>query len=51
VVNDRVHAAATRLVRHMAPAAGTFPGASLRLELQPDGSWSQSVKLTPKAAA
>jgi hypothetical protein len=51
VVNDRVHAAATRLVEDMAPAAGTFPGVSLRLELQKDGSWAQSMKLMPKAAA
>jgi hypothetical protein len=51
VVNDRVHTAATRLVRHMAPAEGTFPGVALRLELQQDGSWSQSMKLMPKAAA
>jgi hypothetical protein len=51
VVNDRVHAAATRLVRDMAPAAGTFPGVSLRLELQPDGSWRQSMTLLSQAAA
>ena len=51
VANDRVHTAATRLVQHMAPAQGTFPGMSLRLELQKDGSWHQSVKLMSKAAA
>jgi hypothetical protein len=51
VVNDRVHVAATRLVRNMAPAQGTFPGVSLRLELQQDGSWQQSMKLMPQAAA
>ncbi len=51
VVNDRVHNAATRLVRHMAPAEGTFAGISLRLEQQKDGSWSQSMKLMSKAAA
>lgn len=51
VVNDRVHSAATRLVRHMAPAEGTFAGISLRLEQQKDGSWSQSMKLMPRAAA
>jgi hypothetical protein len=51
VVNDRVHSAATRLVQHMAPAAGTFPGMTLRLELQQGGSWRQSIKLMPQAAA
>lgn len=51
IANDRVHNAATSLVQHMAPAQGTFPGMSLRLELQKDGSWRQSVKLMPKAAA
>jgi hypothetical protein len=51
VANDRVHSAATRLVCHMAPAAGTFPGMALRLELQKDGSWRQSIKLMPQAAA
>jgi hypothetical protein len=51
VVNDRVHAAATRLVRDIAPATGTFPGVSLRLELQQDGTWRQSVTLLSKAAA
>jgi hypothetical protein len=51
VVNDRVHAAATHLVRHLAPADATFPGISLRLELQKDGTWRQSIKLMPKAAA
>ena len=51
VVNDRVHAAATRLVRHMAPAEGTFPGMALRLEQQKDGSWRHKVTLMSKAAA
>ena len=51
VVNDRVHAAATRLVRHMAPAEGTFPGMALRLELQKDGSWRHSAQLMSKAPA
>jgi hypothetical protein len=51
VVNDRVHAAAIRLVRHMAPAEGTFPGMALRLELQKDGSWRHSMTLMSKAAA
>jgi hypothetical protein len=51
VVNDRVHVAATRLVRDIAPAAGTFPGVSLRLELQKDGTWRQSMTLLAQAAA
>jgi hypothetical protein len=51
VANERVHAAATRMVQHLAPAQGTFPGVSLRLELQADGRWNNSVKLMPKAAA
>ena len=51
VANERVHTAATRMVQHIAPARGTFPGVSLRLELQQDGSWRHSVKLMPKAAA
>jgi hypothetical protein len=51
VVNERVHTAATRMVQHIAPALGTFPGVSLRLELQQDGRWRHSVKLMSKAAA
>jgi len=51
VVNDRVHAPATRLVRHMAPAEGTFPGVALRLELQKDGRWRHTMTLMSKAAA
>ena len=51
VVNDRVHAAATRLVRHMAPTEGTFPGMALRLEQLKDGSWRHSVTLMSKEAA
>jgi hypothetical protein len=38
-------------VRDIAPATGTFPGVSLRLELQQDGTWRQSVTLLSKAAA
>jgi hypothetical protein len=51
VVNDRVHAAATRLVRHMTPAEGTFPGMALRLEQQQDGGWRHTMTLMSKAAA
>jgi hypothetical protein len=51
VVNDRVHAAATRLVRHMAPTEGTFPGIALRLEQQKDGSWRHTMTLMAKEAA
>ena len=51
VVNDRVHAAATRLVRHMAAAEGTFPGVALRLEQQKDGGWRHVMTLMSKEAA
>ena len=51
VVNDRVHTAATRLVRHMAPAEGSFPGMALRLEQQNDGSWRHTMTLMSKEAA
>jgi|SRR5262245_16073166 len=51
VVNDRVHQAATRLVRQMAPAQGGFPGAIITLEVQKDGSWRHSLKLMSQAAA
>ena len=51
VVNDRVHQAATRLVRQMAPADGAFPGIALRLEQQKDGTWRHSMKVMSKAAA
>jgi hypothetical protein len=51
IVNDRVHQAATRLVRQMAPAQGGFPGALITLEVQKDGSWRHSLKLMSQAAA
>jgi len=50
VANDRVHRAATRLVQHMAPVQGGFPGLALRLELQSDGTWQNNMKLLPRAA-
>ena len=50
VVNDRVHRAATRLVQHMAPAQGGFPGVAIRLELQKDGTWQHNMRLLPRAA-
>jgi hypothetical protein len=50
VVNDRVHKAATRLVRQMAPAAGAFPGVTIRLEQQSDGNWRHSLQVMSKAA-
>ena len=43
VVNDRVHSAATRLVREMTPQGSVFPGIALHLELQKDGSWRHSL--------
>jgi len=45
VVNDRVHTAATRLVQHMAPAQGTFPGIAVTLTMQKDGSWRHNMRL------
>ena len=45
VVNERVHTAATRLVRQMSPAKGAFPGLTVRLEKQQDGRWKSQVKL------
>ena len=50
VVNDRVHRAATRLVQHMASVQGGFPGVSIRLELQQDGTWQHNMSLLPRAA-
>jgi hypothetical protein len=43
VVNEAVHHAATKLVREMTPAGGTFPGIKLRIELQKDGQWLHSI--------
>jgi hypothetical protein len=51
VVNDRVHRAATRLVQHMAPIQGSFPGAAITLQLQADGSWRHDLKPLSRAAA
>jgi hypothetical protein len=51
VVNDRVHQAATQLVRQMAPAQGSFPGVVVTLELQKDGSWRHNMTLLSHAAA
>ena len=48
-VNDRVHNAATRLVQHMAPAQGTFPGIAVTLTLQQDGSWRHNGRLLSAA--
>jgi hypothetical protein len=48
VVNDRVHRAATRLVREMTPLGGVFRGLAIELELQADGTWLHS--LTPMSA-
>jgi hypothetical protein len=51
VVNGRVHNAATRLVRQMAPTLGTFPGVSIRLEQHEDGNWRHSLQVLSQAAA
>jgi hypothetical protein len=44
-VNDRVHQAATRLVRQLAPAHGTFPGVAVTLTMQKDGSWRHNLRM------
>lgn len=44
-VNERVHKAATRVVREMSPDEGAFPGVMIRLEHQGGGSWLQSLRL------
>ncbi len=51
VVNDRVHRAAARLVQHIAPIQGSFPGAAVTLQLQTDGSWRHDLTLLPRQAA
>ena len=49
VANDRVHTAATRLVQHMAPKPGTFPGLAVTLTLQKDGRWRHNMRLLTPA--
>jgi hypothetical protein len=49
VVNDRVHKAATRLVQHMAPARGAFPGVAITLTMQKDGSWRHNMRFLTAA--
>jgi hypothetical protein len=49
VVNDRVHTAATRLVRAMTADGGAFPGLAIRLELADDGDWQANLKLLQAA--
>jgi hypothetical protein len=49
VANDRVHKAATRLVQHMAPAHGTFPGIAVTLTMHKDGGWRHNVRLLTAA--
>lgn len=51
VVNDRVHVAATRLVQHMAPVHGSFPGVDVTLQLQADGRWQHHLRLLSQEAA
>src|SRR5215469_14290426 len=43
-VNDRVHKTATRLVQHLAPTPGTFPGIAVTLTMQKDGSWRHHMR-------
>lgn len=49
VANDRVHKAATRLVQHMAPKRGAFPGMVVTLTLQKDGSWRHNMRMLTAA--
>jgi len=49
VVNDRVHKAAMRLVQHMAPARGTFPGVAITLTMQKDSSWRHNMRFLTAA--
>jgi hypothetical protein len=51
VVNDRVHKAATLLVRHLAPAPGAFPGIALTLTMQKDCNWRHNMRFLTGAAA
>ena len=44
-VNDRIHKAATRLVQHMAPTQGAFPGIAVTLTLQRDGTWRHNMRM------
>src|SRR6202008_2163249 len=48
-VNDRVHMAATRLVQHLAPAHGTFPGIAVTLTMQKDGNWQHKMRFLAAA--
>jgi hypothetical protein len=50
-VNDRVHKAATLLVRHLAPTPGAFPGIALTLTMQKDGNWRHNMRFLTGAAA
>ena len=50
VVNDRVRKAATRLVQHLAPKQGSFPGVVVTLALQKDRSWRHNLRLLTEAA-
>jgi len=43
-VNDRVHNAATRLVRQLSPSQGTFPGLAVTTTMQKDGSWRHNMR-------
>ena len=49
VVNDRVHKAATRLVQHLAPARGSFPGLAVTLTMQKDSSWRHNMRFLTAA--
>jgi len=44
----RLHSAATRLVQHLTAEMGSFPGVSIKLNMQPDGNWLHSLELLKK---
>jgi hypothetical protein len=49
VANDRVHKAATRLMPHIAPARGAFPGVAVTLTMQKDGNWRHNMRMLTAA--
>jgi hypothetical protein len=49
--NDRVHAAASEVVRAMTTRGRDFPGVAIRLELKKDGEWRANLRLLTAEAA
>lgn len=48
-VNDRVHKAATRLIHHVSPSQGTFPGIAFTTTMQKDGKWRHNMRFLTAA--